>query len=152
MWPNEALNFTPWLAENIAELGEITGREFRQGIIGCLYNGRKGIYDDLSAIPIGWYDQEISCVVRTDDEVTGFLLVHRTPSGSLMPVLFYAGGPNSRMDLLGMLIFAIQRAGEECPPDTKVLIRRHSHEVRALSDNLFPGVKGREILYGERTE
>lgn len=27
MWPNEALNFTPWLAENIAELGEKIGLE-----------------------------------------------------------------------------------------------------------------------------
>ncbi len=27
MWPNEALNFTPWLAENIAELGEKLGME-----------------------------------------------------------------------------------------------------------------------------
>lgn len=27
MWPNEALNFTPWLAENIAELGEKMGME-----------------------------------------------------------------------------------------------------------------------------
>ncbi len=27
MWPNEAQNFTPWLAENIAELGEKIGME-----------------------------------------------------------------------------------------------------------------------------
>jgi len=27
MWPNEATNFTPWLAENISELGEIIGME-----------------------------------------------------------------------------------------------------------------------------
>ena len=27
MWPNEALNFTPWLAENITELGEKIGME-----------------------------------------------------------------------------------------------------------------------------
>lgn len=27
MWPNEALNFTPWLAENISELGEKIGME-----------------------------------------------------------------------------------------------------------------------------
>ena len=27
MWPNEALNFTPWLAENISELGEKVGME-----------------------------------------------------------------------------------------------------------------------------
>lgn len=27
IWPNEATNFTPWLAENISELGEIIGME-----------------------------------------------------------------------------------------------------------------------------
>ena len=27
MWPNEAQNFTPWLAENITELGEKIGME-----------------------------------------------------------------------------------------------------------------------------
>ena len=136
----------------IEKLKDIPEKDYKQGILWCLYNGRKGIYEDLSTLPRDWFDMDISCVVRTDGEVTGFFLVHKTTTGTLIPVLLYAGGANSRKDLLGMLISAIKGAGEKYPPETPVMIRRHSLETKALSANLFPGMKGREILYGERKE
>ena len=136
----------------IMSISDISYREFRQGIIGCLYNGKKGMVEDLSTLSMDWYEPELSCVVKTDDELTGFLLIHKFPSGVLMPLLFYAGGPNYRMDLLDMMRFSVRKAASIYPAETKVLIRRHNDAVRALSDKLFPGVQGEEILFGERPE
>ena len=136
----------------IKSLSEVSYREFRQGIIGCLYNGKKGMVEDLSTLSMDWYEPEISCVVKTDDELTGFFLIHKLPSGVLMPLLYYAGGPNFRIDLLDMMRYAIRKAAADYPADTKVLIRRHNNAVHALSDKLFPGIKGEEILFGERPE
>ena len=136
----------------IMSISDISYREFRQGIIGCLYNGKKGMVEDLSTLSMDWYEPELSCVVKTDDELTGFLLIHKFPSGVLMPLLFYAGGPNYRMDLLDMMRFSVRNAASIYPAETKVLIRRHNDAVRALSDKLFPGVQGEEILFGERPE
>lgn len=136
----------------IKSLSEVSYREFRQGIIGCLYNGKKGMVEDLSTLSMDWYEPGISCVVKTDDELTGFLLVHKLPSGGLMPLLFYASGPNFRVDLLDMMCYAIRKAASDYPAETKVLIRRHNNAVHALSDKLFPGIKGEEVLFGERPE
>ncbi|MBR4515713.1 MAG: hypothetical protein IKO61_12610 [Lachnospiraceae bacterium] len=136
----------------IVGLFDLTVKQYRQGIITCLYKGRKGLVEDLAVMPMGWYDMDVSCAVRTDGEITGFLLVHRYPSGILAPVFLFASGPNSKMDLLNMLRYAIRSAAEEFSPETSVLIRRHNPAVKALSDKLFPGVKGDTVLYGERKE
>ena len=136
----------------IISLYDLTVKQYRQGVISCLYKGKKGMMEDLSAVPMGWYEQDISCAVRTDDEMTGFLLVHKFPSGLLMPVLLYASGPNAKMDLLNLIRFAIRSAAAEYGPDTKILIRRHNQAVKALSDKLFPDKKGKMALFGKRKE
>lgn len=136
----------------VVALKDISSRDFKQGIIGCLYRGRKGILEDIAVLPKEWYEKELSCVVRTDDDLTGFLLIRRLPSGSLMPVLFYAVGPNYKMDLVNMLRYSIQKATESYESDTKILIRRHTEAVKALVGKLFPELQGEEILAGIRKE
>ena len=93
----------------VVGLNDISDRDFRQGIIGCLYRGEKGLLEDIASLPMDWYEKDLSCVVRTDDDLTGFLLIRRFPSGVLMPVLFYAVGPNYKMDLVNMLRHSIQK-------------------------------------------
>ena len=125
-------------------------REFRQGIMKCLYYDRRGLVEDLSTLPMTWYDQEISCAVRTDGEVTGFLLIHAFPSGVLMPVLLFAVGPDHKTDVLDMMRFAFQAAFRKYPPDTKILVRRHNAATKGLVQKMFPTKKGETALCGER--
>ena len=103
-------------------------------------------------LPKEWFDEKVSCCVMTDGLINGFLLVHRYPSGLLMPVFFYSAGADSRYNLLEMMRFSVHSASEEYPEDTPVLIRRRNESVRALTEKLFPGKQGKEVMKGERAE
>ncbi len=110
------------------------------------------VLEDLSYLPKRWFEQTVSCCVKTDGKVSGFLLVHACPSGVLMPVLFFAVGADSRFNLLEMMRFSIAQAALNYPKDTVIRILRRNPPVRALSEKLFPGRKGKPAKAGKRFE
>ncbi len=138
--------------DSIKNIGELQELQFMQGITNCVLHEKTGLMDDLAVMPRDWYDPTVSSFVRTDGRINGFFLIHRTPSGILMPVLLTAIGPDSRMDLLNMLCYSINAAINTCPEGTKILIRRHEEEVYALASYLLPGRKGETVWAGNRTE
>ena len=129
---------------------DIQEAQFMQGVINCLFNGKRGMVEDLEYIEKDWFDQAASSVVITDEKITGMFLVHRFPSGKLMPVLLTAVGPDANMDLLNMLCFSAGKALETYPGDTPVIIRRHNASVTALAKKLFGDKTGAEAVHGER--
>ena len=123
---------------NIECLGNIREIQFMQGVTNCIFNGKKGLLEDLEYIEKDWFDEDISSCVITDNKISGLFLVHRFPSGKLMPVLLAAIGPDARKDILYMIVNSAQKALLTYPPDTGVIIRRHNQSVRALAKKLFP--------------
>ena len=138
--------------DTIKNIGELKELQFMQGVTNCVLHGKTGLMDDLSDMPRDWYDPQISSFVMTDGRINGFFLIHRTPSGILMPVLLTATGPDSRKDLLNMLCYSINAALNTCPPGTKILIRRHAEYVYSLVSFLLPGRKGETVWAGSRPE
>ncbi len=136
---------------NIVGLNDLTEVQFMQGVTNCLFNGKKGRVEDLEYIEKDWFDGVTSCCTLTDGKVSGMFLIHRFPSGALMPVLLTAMGPEPRTDMLYMIIFSAKKTTESFPEDTRVIIRRHSEAVRALSGKLFEGKTGAQALRGERS-
>lgn len=132
------------------ELVETT--EFNQGMVRILFNKNIGGLEDMCYLPKEWYDQRVSCCVRTDGRINGLLLVHRYPSGTLRPVLFYSSGSDYRHNLLDMMRFSITAALDTYPDDTVVLIRRRTEDITALMTKLFPGIKGEPAVMGQRSE
>lgn len=130
----------------------LDSQEFYQGLMNILFKYDNPSLEDIGFLPKEWYEQSVSCYTRTDGKVTGFLLVHACPSGILMPILFFAVGADSRMNLIEMLRFSISRAAEIYPGDTIIRIRRRNQEVSALSKKLFPDKKGEPAIIGERAE
>ena len=128
----------------IISLGELNLLQFRQGVTNCMFCGRVGINEDLAMLPMEWYEKDISSCMMTDGKVNGFFLIHKKPSGVLMPVLLYATGVDARKDMLNMMRFSVKAAGNKYPLDTKVLICRHDEKTKALSDFLFPDKKGKK--------
>ena len=73
------------------------------------------------------------------------LLIHKTPSGVLVPQLWYAVGADAMTLFLNMLSFSAKRATEIYPTDTKVLIRRGSKEIRVFTQSLFEDFSGHNV-------
>ncbi|MBO4898790.1 MAG: hypothetical protein J5509_00715 [Lachnospiraceae bacterium] len=126
--------------------------QFRQGITNCMFCGVSGLNDDLAMLPMEWYETGISCCTVADGKVNGIFLVHRKPSGILMPVLMYASGLDAKKEMLLMLRFSTQAAAEKYPDDTVILICRHDKKTRDLTSYIFPDQKGKEVFKGERWE
>lgn len=136
----------------IQSIASLYNREFDQGLMNVLFRYDDPALEDLAYLPKEWFEQSVSCFTKTDDKVTGFFLVHKCPSGILVPVLFYAVGADSAANLIEMLRFSIRRAAEIYPGDTVIRIHRRNPEVNTLSGRFFPGRKGEKATTGERIE
>ncbi len=140
------------LPSYIKELGTLMMRPFRRGIMNCIFHTKRELLEDLSTLPMEWYEPEVSCYVETDDKINGLLLVHKTPSGLLRLELMSAFGPDSRVDLLHMVRFSILQAVKLYPEDTRVILPRRDESAKKLSQYFFPKGQGVPSLYGERRE
>ena len=136
----------------IQSIEDLDSQEFFQGMMNILFRFDDPSPDDIAYLPKEWYDQTVSCCTRTDGKVTGLFLVHATPSGILVPVMFYAVGPDSRRNLLDMMRFSIHRAAENYSGDTIIRIHRRNNPVLDLSQRLFPDKKGDPAIAGNRKE
>lgn len=137
-------------AKNIVGLNQITNLQFMQGVTNCLFHNRKGIVEDLEYLEKDWFDESISCGVITDNKVNGMLLIHRFPSGILMPVLFTAIGPDYKANLRNMIICSAQKAMAKYAEDTPVVVRRHSEAVRAITQKLWGDKTAGQTYQGSR--
>ena len=136
----------------VNSLSELALKEYHQGIMKIMFHPDVTPMEDLCYIPKTWFDPDVSCYVTTDNMVNGFLLIHRFPSGTLLPVLYYATGPDFTKHLGYMMVYSIQKAAAKYPGDTKILVRRRAKHVAALVQKLFPGKKGGPAVAGLREE
>ena len=138
------------LPDGVVALEEVMEVKFIQGVTNIMFHGKKGIMEDLEFVEKSWYDESISSCVITDGKISGMFLVHRFPSGMLMPVLFAAMGPNLKMDLMNMILFTAKKTVETYPGDTPVCIKRHSDEVAGLTRKLIGDKQGRLAVLGSK--
>ncbi len=137
---------------HIASLENTMWLEVYQGLANCMFHGFKGIVDNISEMPLDWYEKKLSCCAEADERINGLFLIHQLPSGILMPVMLACIGPDYQKDLMYMISTAARSALELYPPETRILIRRHRENIVLLTKKLFPGVTGETIIYGERKE
>ena len=136
----------------IGSISELMVRQFRKGIMNCLFHNRKGLLEDLATLPISWYEQDISCCVQTDGNVNGFLLIHRSGSGVLIVDLMCCFGADYKNNLRDMIRYSLSAALKKYPPETKVLLRRHNEATAGLAKRMFPDVEASDAIFGERGE
>ena len=136
------------LPSKIVGLDGISEVDFMQGMLNVSFHGKKGMLEDLNYIDRDWFDEKTSSCVITDGRISGMLLVHRFPSGNLMPLLFTAIGPDAKRDLLCMMVYSSKKAVENYSEDTNVIVRRHNNNVTALAEKLFAGRCGAEVVSG----
>lgn len=140
------------IPDYVGSIESLTVLQFRDAVKQILFKGHKGILEDVAFLPKNWFDNSISAYVTSGGMICGLFLVRKSPSGMLVPVLYFAYGPESRMHLLHMLRFTAQKALELYPGNTKVMILRRSDAIKALAGKLLPGKSGEEIFFGTRKE
>ena len=137
----------------ITSLSETTILQYRQFTKKCLFNGKRGLLDDLAYLPKNWFEQDVSACAIEDDNITGVLLIKKAPSGKLFTLLYTAFGPDFQKTLALMMAYSAQKIVELYPEaDTKVVIRRHNEMVKKLTDKFFASCKGNMVYMGNRKE
>ncbi|MCR5452855.1 MAG: hypothetical protein K6F00_09530 [Lachnospiraceae bacterium] len=136
----------------IKPLSEVEYRQYKNGITDVMFHGRKGLLEDIAWISKEWFEQDVSSCVILDGKVKGFFLIHKTPTGTLVLELLFAVDIDPKKTVLNLLRFSAREVIKRYPPETKILIRRHSSNVNALVKNLFPDKKGDIVMSGVRQE
>lgn len=140
------------IPDYIGSLEKLSILDYRTAIKEVLFKGHKGIAEDLAYLPKDWFDGKVSSCSVSDQRVDGFFLIRKTPSGTLIPELFFAYGPLYKKNLLHMMAHSAKMALENYSLETKVLISRRSQASRALIGKLLPKFHGAEIFAGKRKE
>lgn len=136
----------------IRSLSNITVLQYRNFVKKSIIKSNKGLVEDLAYLPRSWFETDISSCSVTDDKIDGVFLIRKTPSGELHAVLYAAYGPDYVKNLGLMLVNTLNSALLKYPPDTKVVINRHSTKVESLTGKLLHGFRGSEEFFGDRTE
>ncbi len=133
----------------VHSLSDISPRQFKAGIMTCVFHDRYGLLEDLPFLPMTRFDPDLSCCVLTDGSVDGFLLVHKITGGPFIVELLFAEQPDADIHLLNMMRFAARAVARLESPETKVLLRKHNKGSTELIRKLFPGKKGEMVCRGE---
>ncbi len=138
---------------NISVISDLTLRKFRKGIYQCVTKGKKGLCQDLSFLQMSWFDADVSCYAKgEEDTITGFFLFHKLPSGMMSIQLMIGLDKNAQQNLLGMIRKFIISMEENYPPETKILLNRHTQASLQLTEKLLPRGFGIPVYAGVREE
>ena len=137
---------------NIVPIEELTVRRFRKAVNKCVELGRKGLLEDLEYLPMQWFDTQISTCVMDDGGVAGLLLFRKSASGKLFVKLLIGFGAASPLNIAAMMKSSVELAAKIYPPETQVVLRRHTETTMILTEKLFPTTIGYPVFRGERIE
>lgn len=137
---------------DVVPINDITVRQFRRVLTNMIFHGARGLLEDAEYLPKSWFEGELSAFIPNGNSSRAALLVRKTSSGVLVPVLFAAFGSGSAQNLLKLMNYFAKRAGELYSPDTKVRITRFNANTKALAKKLCPEKKGARVYVCTRHE
>ena len=133
----------------IKPLSELSLKQFNKAIAVVKSKGDQGSFgaEDFDTLPMYWYDPDISCALFNEDgRPKGLLLIHETALRMLKVELFFAEGREARAHLVDMMDFTVRAALEKFYPEKEIDIDREGESARAITERLFPGVHGSEVV------
>ncbi len=136
--------------DSVQSIGSLSLQQFRKGITECLYYKKNGDLEDLSQLPLSWYEADISCAGVIDGVVNGMLLLHKNSIGELYVKLMFGNAKMNKSDFIRMIQFSILETTKKYEADTVIRVKCCDEETKAFANALFQQKKGNTILYGER--
>ncbi len=80
------------------------------------------------------------------------LLIHKSPSGILIPQLIFGSGPDASVNMLDLICHSLKTASEKYPPETAVKLRLDPRILSWVKEKLLIEITGDDIFFGERKE
>ncbi len=142
---------TDKIDERVMPLSEVDNRELYSALAGLDMNGIRGTCEDLPYLSRDFFENEISCCLEEDGELSALALFHKKPSGKLELILCETL-EDSSMSPTDILKQAIMLAEDKYEPATKILMDRRYEQLGELAKSLFPKEKGAKALEGYRKE
>lgn len=140
------------LPEFIKSIREASVLQYRNFVKKTILRGNKGAVEDLAYLPVNWFERDASSCSVSDDKLDGVLLIRKTPSGELHPLLYTSFSPDYAKGLGYMLTQTVNYVREHYPPETRIVICRHNKKVVTLTKKLLAGFRGEEVMMGTRSE
>lgn len=131
--------------DGVIPIRDLTIRQFRRGLTNMIFHGARGLLEDAEYLTKSWFEQDLSFFTQNGSKYSAAMLVRKTSSGILIPVLFFAMEPDPSASLLKLMRHFAMAASDLYPPETKVRIARFSSSTRALTTKLWPDKKGTPV-------
>ena len=141
------------VTSEIRSIGSLTLPQMQKGLIRAHFGNKTGkMLTDLTALPVSWFEPDISCCVLQEGIVNGLLLIHKTETDRLAVQLMYIEQNLSQVYILRMIQFAVKRAREKYPADTQVVVKCCNPEIKAFTEKLFRKKSEQIVIRGEKSE
>ncbi len=127
------------MPRDVGSINEMDEKQFRKGVMNCIFSGRKDIPPDLVNRPIEWFDGYVSSFAVEDEKIKGLFLVRKNEEEELELILLQYIGKDSGKQMISMLRDSFRTAFSLYPDSTVVVIPRNTPESEGLSAKLFPG-------------
>ena len=127
------------MPQNVGSINELDEKQFRKGVMNCIFSGRKSIPPDIVNRPIEWFDGYVSSFAIEEEKIKGLFLVRKNEEEELELIMLQYIGNDGNRQMISMLRDSFRTAFSLYPDSTVVVIPRHTPEAESLSGKLFPG-------------
>ena len=138
--------------KNVLPIRGMTIRSFHDTIKRSVSIGKRGALQNIEYLPMAYFDVDVSCYIKKDDEISGIMLFHVRPSGIISVELLAAFTQDAAKDIPRMMRFFVAGCRQKFPSDTKIIFNRRNQSTFLLSEKLFPLGIGIPVYVGERME
>ncbi|MCR4797275.1 MAG: hypothetical protein K5853_02385 [Lachnospiraceae bacterium] len=103
---------------------------------------------DIEVTPMGWYDNDASCISVNEEGIDAAFLVHFDGKNTVTAELLAGFKADFVKKIPYLLACSVQYALLSYTPKTKVIVRRTGKNIAKITDSILKGMKGKKAYHG----
>ena len=103
---------------------------------------------DIEVTPMGWYDNDASCISVNEEGIDAAFLVHFDGKNTVTAELLAGFKADFVKKIPYLLACSVQYALLSYTPKTKVIVRRTGKNIAKITDSVLKGMKGKKAYHG----
>lgn len=126
------------IKDEISSIGNMDAKQLYDVMVNCRHDDCYGTFDNLPSKPsMKWFDVDLSCYLKKEDEIIAIILVNITKDRNIFPLLMYTNTRENGKYLLALIKSMCDRAVEKYSEDTKVVLRCYDELSTKMSEQVF---------------